>query len=65
MLKLTPDAKLKLTRSLVESLSQLSEKEIERLWLDEAERRDFDMESGKTPGIAGDEVFRRIRARYK
>lgn len=64
-LQLKPDARLKLTRALVNSLSKLPEAEIERLWLDEAEQRDADMESGQVKGIPGKEVFRRIRARFK
>lgn len=35
------------------------------LWLEEAERRDAEMESGKVAGIPGEEVFRRLYARYR
>lgn len=38
--------------------------DIENIWLDEAERRDAEMQSGRVVGLEGDEVFRRIRARY-
>ena len=64
-LQLKPDARLKLTRRLLSSLSSLSEEEIDSLWLDEAEQRDSEMESGQVTGIPGKEVFRRIRARFK
>ena len=64
-LQLKPDARLKLTRRLLSSLSSLSEEEMDSLWLDEAEQRDSEMESGQVAGIPGKEVFRRIRARFK
>ncbi|MDT0619524.1 addiction module protein [Salinisphaera sp. P385] len=34
------------------------------LWLDEAERRDEELASGKVKGIPGEEVFARIESRY-
>ena len=46
-------------------LSALSEAQVAELWLDEAERRDVEMESGQVAGISGDEVFRRLYARYR
>ena len=63
-LQLEPDARLKLMRALVDSLGQLSEKEIDQLWLDEAERRDLELDSARTSAVSGEEVFRRIRALY-
>ena len=63
-LQLQPDARVRLTHSLVQSLSALPEAEIAQLWLAEAERRDAEMESGQVVGIPGEEVFRRIQARY-
>lgn len=64
-LRLRPDDRLKLTRALVESFSGFSEEQIEQLWLDEAESRDCDIDSGKIEPIAGSEVFLRIRSRYR
>ncbi len=64
-LRLKPDARAKLAHSLVESLSGLSREELDALWLDEAERRDAEMESGKVKGIPGQEVFARIESKYK
>lgn len=63
-LQLQPDARVKLTRALVESLADLPEAEIAELWLAEAERRDLEMDAGRAIGISGEEVFRRIRARF-
>lgn len=63
-LQLQPEARVELTHSLVQSLAALSETEVAQLWLAEAERRDAELESGQVVGIPGEEVFRRIRARY-
>ena len=63
-LQLKPAARAKLAHSLVESLGALSREELEALWLDEAERRDIELESGKVKGIPGEEVFARIEAKY-
>ena len=63
-LQLQPDARVQLAHSLVQSLASLSEAEVEKLWLAEAERRDVEMDSGQVVGLPGEEVFRRIRAHY-
>ena len=44
------------------SLDDLSEAEVERLWLEEAVRRDEEMASGKVKPIPMDEVFAELRA---
>lgn len=64
-LQLGPDARLKLTRTLVDSLSKLSATETEQLWFDEAQQRDADMETGRVTGIPAAEVFQRLRSRFK
>lgn len=63
-LQLQPEERAKLAHSLVESLGELSREQLETLWLDEAERRDHEMESGKIKGIPGEEVFSRIESKY-
>jgi hypothetical protein len=63
-LQLYPDARVQLTHSLVQSLSDLPDAQIARLWLAEAACRDAEMESGQIAGIPGDEVFERIKARH-
>ena len=63
-LQLKPAARAQLTHTLVQSLASLPEAEIEQLWLAEGERRDAELTSGQIQGIAGDEVFRRLQARY-
>ena len=64
MLRLEPEARAKLVHSLVKSLGNLSETELDSLWLDEAERRDAELESGSVEAVPGDDVFKRIRSRH-
>ena len=64
-LHLQPAARAKLTHDLVQSLASLPESEVAELWLAESEHRDAEMESGQVTGISGEEVFRRLYARYK
>lgn len=58
------DMKLELIDHLLESISQ-PQKEIDDAWQEEVERRIDDVESGKVKLIPGDEVFARLRERYK
>ncbi len=44
------------------SLDEPTPSELERLWLDEAERRLEDFRAGRVQGIPGGEVFRRAIA---
>ena len=64
-LQLKPSARVHLTHSLVQSLASLPEADVAQLWLAEAERRDAEMESGQVIGIPGEDVFRRLKARYR
>ena len=61
-LQLDPSVRADLARELLESLDDLPEPEIERLWLEEAERRRADVQAGKVVPIPMDEVFARARA---
>lgn len=63
-LQLQPAARARLTHALIQSLAALPESEVEQLWLAEAERRDAEMESGQITGVSGEDVFRRLYARY-
>lgn len=64
-LRLDPSTRASLARDLLESLDDLSESEVERLWLEEAVRRDEEMASGKVQPIPMDEVFAELRAARK
>jgi len=61
-LQLDPSTRAGLARDLLVSLDDLSEAEVERLWLEEAARRDEEMASGKVQPIPMDEVFAELRA---
>jgi len=50
-----------LAKRIVESLDELSEKEIEVLWVEEAERRLDEMEKGLVTEIPAEEALRRAR----
>ncbi|MHB0980486.1 MAG: addiction module protein [Thermoleophilia bacterium] len=61
-LQLDPSTRAGLARDLLVSLDDLSEAEVERLWLEEAVRRDEEMASGKEQPIPMDEVFAELRS---
>ncbi len=61
-LRLDPSGRADLARQLLESLDDLPESEVERLWLEEAERRRLEVQSGQVTPIPMDEVFARARA---
>ncbi len=59
-----------LAHSLLKSLNDsdaedLSEQEIEEMWIDEALRRDAELEAGKAKEYPLEEVLREIRSRLK
>ena len=58
-LRLGIKERAELAGRLLLSLDEPSESEVERLWLEEAERRLGEFRSGKVRGIPADEVFRR------
>ena len=60
---LDPTERASLARELLVSLDDLSEPEVERLWLEEAERRRLLVEAGETRLVPMDEVFAQARAR--
>jgi hypothetical protein len=64
-LRLDPQTRADLARELLASLDTLSEAEIEKLWLDEAVRRDEELDSGVAHAQPADEVLNRARARRK
>jgi putative addiction module component (TIGR02574 family) len=58
-LQLSLEERAQLAGRLLLSLDEPSESELERLWLEEAERRLKEFREGKVRGIPADEVFRR------
>jgi hypothetical protein len=60
-MKLDPKARARLAGKLLESLENLSEEEAERLWAEEARRRDSDLDSERGGDRTADEVLRDVR----
>lgn len=58
------DIKLELVDRLLESITP-RRKDIDEAWSEEVERRIDEVESGKVELIPGEEVFARMRERYK
>ncbi len=62
-LKFDPANRARLAEKLLESLETLSDQENQQVWLDEAARRDADLEADPSKGRPAEEVFRDARAR--
>ena len=62
-LRLAPESRADLARELLASLDSLSESEIERLSLDEADRRLAQLDRGEASADPSDVVLARVRAR--
>jgi putative addiction module component (TIGR02574 family) len=63
-LQLSVEERAQLAGRLLLSLDEPSESEVERLWLEEAERRLKEFREGGVSGIPADEVFRRADLFY-
>ena len=64
-LRLKPQARAYLARELLASLDAMSEAESEELWIEEAGRRDQELDGGQASSCAAGEVLARARARRK
>jgi len=58
------DMRAALVDRLLASLNLPSQRQIDRLWAKEAERRISEIDSGKVRTVPGDKVFADIRRRY-
>jgi len=65
VLRLEPKERAYLAREILASLENMDEREIERLWLDEAVRRDENLDRGIERAYPADEVIARLRAGRK
>jgi putative addiction module component (TIGR02574 family) len=61
-LKLPADERARLARELLNSLDDMPEAEIDRLWLDEASRRATQIDAGEVELVSGEEVDRKAQA---
>ena len=62
-LKLNPNSRARLAERLLRSLEGLTEAEIERSWVEEAQRRDDEWERGVVAARPAEDVIRAARAR--
>ena len=62
-LKLDPGARARLAGKLLESLDNLSTDEIDRLWAEEARRRDAEMDAQPGSGKSASDVLRDVRSK--
>ena len=62
-LRLEPEARAELADKLLRSLEDLSDEESERLWAEEAARRDAELDSGAASMRDAEAVFKDARAR--
>ena len=62
-MKLDPRARARLVKRLLESLETLSDEENEALWIEEAQRRDREMDAEDGKARPADDVFREARSR--
>jgi putative addiction module component (TIGR02574 family) len=60
--KLSLEERAALAKRIVESLDELSESEVEALWVQEAERRLDELEQGQVPEVSAEQVLRQARA---
>jgi putative addiction module component (TIGR02574 family) len=64
-LSLPADVRLSLVEKLLMSLNLPTDTEIDRIWAEEAENRVSQIEAGEVKPVPGEEVFSKIRAKYK
>jgi putative addiction module component (TIGR02574 family) len=64
-LKLPVVERARLAEKLLESLDALSEEDHQRLWTEEAVRRDAELDADPSRGRPAEDVFRDARARLR
>ena len=60
---LSADDRMHLLRDLIADLDGGIDKDVEKAWLDEAERRYRELKEGKVESVPAEDVFARARAR--
>lgn len=64
-LKLPTADRARLAETLLESLDTLTDEENRRLWIEEARRRDAELDADPSRGRPAEDVFRDARARLR
>ena len=62
---LSGDERMHLLRDLIADLDGAMDADVEKAWLQEAERRHKELREGLVQAIPGDEVFAQARARLR
>jgi putative addiction module component (TIGR02574 family) len=62
---LSPEDKAELLRSLIGELDGPADVDVERMWLEEAQRRYREIEEGTVKPIPAERVFQNLRSRLK
>lgn len=62
---LSPEAKAELVRSLIAELDGPPDSEVDRAWLEEAQRRYREIAGGTVSAVPGEQVFKNLHARLK
>lgn len=57
--------KMQLLRLLIAELDAPADADVERAWLEEAQRRHRELVEGKVQGVPGERVFEKLRARLR
>ena len=64
-LALDLSSRASLARDLLNSLESLSDSEVERLWVEEAMRRDAELDAGTAGSISAEDALAQARARRR
>jgi len=64
-LSLPADARVSLVERLLDSLNLPTQREIDRLWAEEAEKRISQIDKGEMKLVPGKKVFSNIRKKYR
>ncbi len=57
--------KVELLRSLIAELDAPADADVERVWLEEAQKRHRELVEGKVKGVPGERVFENLRSRLR
>ena len=63
--ELEPDEQEHLLRALLEELDGPPDPDVEQVWLEEAQRRSHELDTGAVEAVPSDQVFARARADLK
>jgi putative addiction module component (TIGR02574 family) len=62
---LSREARTELLRALIADLDGPSDPDVERLWLEEAQRRYREIGDGRVQAVPGEQVFAKLRSRLE